>query len=396
MSPHFHIPYALPTALLALALVLKLPTFARAWRDPDIRATTLLLTWATAVLVVITPVNIHRLNTLTGVPNIASPWAYSFLTAFCATGLTMITRWREEPSAERQRKMRRIYVIYACIVAALWVTFFLADAPEERIYDLDTYYASTPWMREHILLYLGAHMVSSLVAAYMLWKWFPEITNRWLKTGVVFLQAGFASGLLFDVAKFCALGARWAGTDWDVLSTQTAPPFALLEAILVAVGFTMPQAGPFLHRWLRDQRDYWRLRPLWRAVRVLTPAAATARFGLWTPLDLRLIQRQQRIHDALRLLTPHFDHTLYQRTYEAALTTHSEKTARGVAGAVAIQAAINAYQAGSPSIAAAEVPQIDPHVSNHIHVISQAMYRRRTLDFLRRRATATESMNTHA
>lgn len=93
----FHIPYAIPTALLASALAFKLPTFARAWRDPEVRATTLLLTWATAVLVVITPVNIRRLNTLTGVPNIAAPWAYSFLTAFCATGLTMIMRWREAP-----------------------------------------------------------------------------------------------------------------------------------------------------------------------------------------------------------------------------------------------------------------------------------------------------------
>ncbi|CAM5320421.1 Integral membrane protein OS=Streptomyces griseomycini OX=66895 GN=FHS37_002051 PE=4 SV=1 [Streptomyces griseomycini] len=79
--PHFHIPYAVPTVLLATALAFKLPTFLRAWRDPDVRATTLLLTWATACLVVITPVNIQRLNVLTGVPNIAAPWAYSFLTA---------------------------------------------------------------------------------------------------------------------------------------------------------------------------------------------------------------------------------------------------------------------------------------------------------------------------
>ncbi|MFE2335585.1 hypothetical protein [Streptomyces coelicoflavus] len=41
MSPSFHIPYILPTALLAFALVLKLPTFLPASRDPDVRATTL-------------------------------------------------------------------------------------------------------------------------------------------------------------------------------------------------------------------------------------------------------------------------------------------------------------------------------------------------------------------
>ncbi len=163
--------------LLFGALVLKAPTLLRAWRDPDVRATTLLLLWASAVLVVITPINIHRLNVITGVPNIAAPWAYSFLTAFCATGLTMIMRWREPPSNRRRRRMIAIYWIYAGIGLGLWSTFLLADVPEPRIYDLDTYYASTPWMREHILLYVLAHAVSSLVAAGMLWKWYPAIAK---------------------------------------------------------------------------------------------------------------------------------------------------------------------------------------------------------------------------
>lgn len=224
MSPHFHVPYLLPTALLAIALAFKTPTFLRAWRDPDVRATTLLLTWATAVLVVINPINIHRLNVLTGVPNIAAPWAYSFLTAFNATGLTMIIRWREAPSEGRRRRMIRIYWIYAAVGVGLWATFLLAHAPEPRVYDLDTYYACTPWMREHILLYVLAHMVSALVATYMLWRWLPEVTNRWLKTGVVFLQLGFASGLVFDVTKLIAVSARWFGADLDVLSTKAAPP----------------------------------------------------------------------------------------------------------------------------------------------------------------------------
>jgi hypothetical protein len=396
MSPYVQIPYALPTALLALALVLKFSTLVRAWRDPDVRATTLLLTWATAVLVAVTPVNIDRLNRLTGVPNIASPWAYSFLTAFCATGLTMIMRWREEPSQRRRRRIRRIYWIYAGIVVGLWVTFLPADVPEPRIYDLDTYYASTPWMREHILLYLSAHMVSSLVSAWMLWKWFPEVGNRWLKTGVVLLQLGNASGLLFDVAKLTAIGARWSGGDLDFLSTHAAPPFALLEAILVALGFITPQAGPFLKRWFRDQRDYRRLRPLWRAVRVLGPAAAPARFGFLAPLDLRLLQRQQRIHDALRLLGPYYDHGLYRRVYTAAADRHPEARARGIAGAVALQTAIDAFRRRAPHSAGEQPAQIGTGVSDHLDAISQAFVHPRRLDRIRRRVTSTESANAHA
>ncbi|MEU6254243.1 MAB_1171c family putative transporter [Streptomyces sp. NPDC047043] len=393
---HFHIPYAVPTVLLATALVVKLPTFARAWRDPDVRATTLLLTFATAVLVVITPVNIRRLNELTGVPNIASPWAYSFLTAFCATGLTMIIRWREEPSERRRRRMRRIYWVYAGVVVALWGTFLLAHAPEPRIYDLDTYYASTPWMREHILLYITAHMVSSLVAASMLWRWFPEVTDRWLKSGVVLLQLGFASGLLFDAAKLTAIAARWSGTDWDALSTRMAPPFALMEAALVALGFLVPQVGPSLHKWVRDGREHRRLRPLWRAVRVLGASAAPARLGRWAPLDLRLMQRRQHIHDALRLLNPYFDPALYQQAYEAALPELGEAEAGGVAGAVAVRAALDAHRAGAPQADGAGAARTGTHVSADIESVSRALKRPRTIHTLRRRVARTESPIAHA
>ena len=396
MSPDFHIPYVIPTVLLAVALFLKGPTLLRAWKDPDVRATTILLACATAVLVVITPINIHRLNVWTGIPNIAAPWAYSFLTAFCATGLTMIMRWREPPSERRRRRMIAIYWIYAGIIAALWCTFLLADVPEPRIYDLDTYYASTPWMREHTLLYVLAHGVSSLIAAYMLWKWFPQVTHRWLKGGVVFLQLGYASGLVFDAAKLAAVSARWAGNDLDWLSTKIAPPFALLEAILVALGFIVPQAGPFLQKWTTDQAAYLRLRSLWRTVRIVGPAAATARIGFLAPLDLRLMQREQRIHDALRLLAPYYDPAAYRAAFTAAKAEYDEPTARGIAGAVAVQAATDAYRDKTLLHTGDQPPQIGPDVTDHLNDIARALYRPRTLDRFRGQRTRTESVNPHA
>jgi hypothetical protein len=396
MISHFHIPYVLPTVLLATALLLKAPTFLRAMRDADVRATTILLTCATAVLVVITPANIHRLNVWTGIPNIAAPWAYSFLTAFCATGLTMIMRWREPPSKRRDRRMRAIYWIYAGIIAALWVTFILADVPEPRIYDLDTYYATTPWMRDHTLLYVLAHMVSSLIAAYMLWKWYPEVTHRWLRTGLVCLQVGYASGLVFDAAKLAAVSARWTGHNLDWMSTKAAPPFALLEAVLVALGFIAPQIGPWFQKSGRELRDYRRLRALWRTVRVVQPAAAAARFGWWVPLDLRLLQRQQRIHDALRLLAPYFCHDTYQRAHTAAVAKFDDEQARGIAGAIALQDAADAYQRRQPRHTGDQIPRIGPEVIDHLDRVARALSRPRLSDSIRQRVTTTESANTHA
>lgn len=392
----FHIPYIVPTVLLATALVLKAPTFLRASRDPDIRATVLLLACATTVFVVITPVTIHRLNVVTGVANIAAPIAYSLLTVFCSISLTMIMRWREPPSRRRRRRMGVIYWLHAGIVAMLWVTFGMAHVPKPRIYDLDTYYATTPWMREHILLYVLTHAVSALFAAFMLWTWFSQVTERWLKTGVVFLQVGFALGLMFDTTKLIAVLARWTGDNLDFLSTKVAPPFALLEAILVALGFIAPQVGPFLQGWSRNQVAYWRLRPLWRTLRSTKAAAATAHFGPWTPLDLRLMQRQQRIHDALRVLGPFFNHSFHQLAFATASATQAEEKARGLAGALAIQDAVDAYEKMTPYDTTEQPAQIGSDVTDHLDAIARALYRPSLLASFRQRLSQAESAHTSA
>ncbi|RSN40449.1 hypothetical protein DMH12_35660 [Streptomyces sp. WAC 04229] len=102
----------------------------------------------------------------------------------------MTISWREQPSPRRRRILRTIWAIYAGIVAALWIVFSLAEVPDERIYDIDTYYANTPWMREHVLLHLLAHTVSGVVAAGMIWPWVGKVSARWLRAGLVCLQAG--------------------------------------------------------------------------------------------------------------------------------------------------------------------------------------------------------------
>ncbi len=57
------------------------------------------------------------------------------------------------------------------MIVALWVLFALADVPVERTRDLDTYYATTPFMREEILLYLLAHTTAALITSKLIWNW---------------------------------------------------------------------------------------------------------------------------------------------------------------------------------------------------------------------------------
>lgn len=389
-----HIPYALPIVLLTVAFIVKFPTFMRAWRDTDVRATIMLLFLAVAVFLSITPANIERINDVTGVTNFAAPLAYSLLTAFFASCLTMTISWKEEPSPRRQRILRSIWATYAGIIAALWLTFTLAEVPDERIYDIDTYYANTPWMREHILLYLVAHLVSGVVAAGMIWTWIGKVAAPWLRAGLVCLQLGYSFGLLFDLAKLAAIGARWANTDWDFLSTDLAPPFALLDAILVAIGFILPQVGPPLVDWCRDLMAYWSLRPLWLTLRPLDLSPAAVKVRVTDPLSRRLMHRKKDIHDGLLRLSPYYDdsvRTVVQQ--EAAAAGHDATGANGMARAAALLTAIDVYKQ-SPDDQDREARPIQSDLPTLISM-ARGLRRRRSLEALRRQAARKESGTAH-
>ncbi|MFE1883094.1 MAB_1171c family putative transporter [Streptomyces diastatochromogenes] len=328
--------YAVPAALLAVAFVIKLPLLRRAWQDPILRATALLLGIGAVVFASLPPGNLHRINEITGIPNFAGLWVYSLLTAYCGACLWLIITWREPPSAVRRRRTRTVRMVYSAIILGLWTTFLLGDHQVERLRDLDTYYANTPWMREFALLYLVAHMVSAVVAAGILWAWFKEVEDTWLRRAVVFLQVAYALGLIFDVAKLAAIGARWSGRDWDWLSTYVAPPFAIAEAGLVAVGFIAGQAGPVVEERRALVRTHRRLKPLWQAMLTVTPPSAPAT-GRVSGAALRLELRRAAINDGLLKLSPHLNATRRHRAHRSATAAgFPDSAARGIAGAVDI------------------------------------------------------------
>ncbi|MEU8693342.1 MAB_1171c family putative transporter [Streptomyces sp. NPDC048665] len=351
--------YAVPGALLAVAFVIKLPLLRRAWQeDPILRATALLLGIGAVVFASLPPANLHRLNSFTGIPNFAGVWVYSLLTAYCGACLWLIITWREPPSAARRRRTRLVWIAYTAIIAGLWTTFSLGDHHVERLRDLDTYYADTPWMREFGMLYLAAHLVSALVAARMLWAWYKEVEDTWLRRAVIFLQVAYALGLVFDVAKLAAVGARWSGRDWDWLSTYAAPPFAMAEALLVATGFIAGQAGPAVEERRRLVRTHRLLRPLWQTMLTVAAPAAPAT-GRVSGAALRLELRRAAINDGLLKLAPHLSRARRERIRTAARSAgHPDAEARGIAGAVDILIAADVLHApagrGEPPAAAHE------------------------------------------
>ncbi|MCZ9344199.1 hypothetical protein NGM37_41290, partial [Streptomyces sp. TRM76130] len=143
----------------------------------------------------------------------------------------------------------------------------------------------------------------------------------------------------------------------------------------------------------QEFRGHRRLRTLWRAVRVVKPAAATVRFGWRTSLELRLLQREQRIHDALRLLAPYFSAEMHQRAREAARIRHGESRAVGLAGAIALQEAIDAYRRQEP-VTDEPLPHIGVNFTDHLDAVAQALSRPRVLTRIRQWLISTESSTT--
>ncbi|MEU1032727.1 MAB_1171c family putative transporter [Streptomyces mirabilis] len=340
----FYISFWIPTAVLTAALAIKLPSIVKLWKDPLLRAVGGLLVLACGVFVFAAPATIAWTNRATGVPNIAAPLVYSLITAFCGACLLLITAWRNGISARSgvtRRATRWVVTVYASVIVALWVLFALADVPVERIRDLDTYYANTPFMREEIVLYLLAHTVAAVITSKLIWNWIRAGgLDVWLRGGLKFLGVGYVMNLLYDSSKFCAVVARWTGHDLDWLSTGFAPPVACLSAILIAVGFILPHTGQYLHRRVRTRLGHWHLRPLYRLMGTATGGGRVP-FRLRATPELRLTRRETFIRDALLHLSRFIDEDLRRKAYDAALGLgFGAGRAGALAHAVTIQDAI--------------------------------------------------------
>ncbi|MFE9770589.1 MAB_1171c family putative transporter [Streptomyces sp. NPDC005931] len=270
------------------------------------------------VFVCAAPPTLAAVNSLTGIPNFGAPLTYGVLSAYSCAVLVLLINWRGGPRERVRRRVWRTIGAYAVLVVAIVVLFALADADTERLTDLDTYYANTPFMREMILLYLLGHSAAMLVVCAVCVRWAREVTGL-LRTGLRLILLGALLDVFgFQLAKYTALVARWSGHDLDALSTSVAPPMAALGALLFSAGFVLPRLLPSAVAHCRGLGDYRRLAPLWSLVRSASTAPRPP--ASWWQLPLARLQwREVSIHDALLALAPYFDHRVRERARDAAL-----------------------------------------------------------------------------
>ncbi|MFI2639997.1 MAB_1171c family putative transporter [Streptomyces sp. NPDC018610] len=331
---------------LWLGLAVKTPDLVRHRHDPYLRAICAVLGLAGVCFLLGAAPTVGAVNRISGVPNLAAPVTYASITAYSAASQVLIVHWR---GGERVRRVVRCWVLaYAAVLVGIAVMFALGRAPVERRTDLDTYYATTPFISEMIVLYLVGHLTAVSVTTVSSLRWAREVSGR-LRAGLVLLGVGSLCNAGYSVSKLVAVVARWCGRDWSALGTGVSPAAAGLGALLTSVGILVPLAGPRLTEWRRSLRTYARLEPLERELDgVLTRHALRLPRPRWASPSTLLMWRQTSIHNALGYLDASFDHALFERAHDAALDAFGDKEQAEAAAWAAVIRAAAGSQNGRP------------------------------------------------
>ncbi|NYV78962.1 hypothetical protein, partial [Streptomyces sp. UH6] len=261
------VTYYIPAAAMTVPLVLKCRT-PGAWRDPLLRSVCALLLVTALAFTFAAPPTVVAVNRLTCVPNAGAPLVYSLLTAVCAASLVLMISWRGGPPDVTRSLTVRCTAGFGAVVAVMWVLFAWGDAPVERLRDFDTYYASTPFVREMVLLYLFSLLAAGVAMNVLCLRWIRRVCGRQLRGSLFLIALGFGFCALYAVAKLTAVVVRWAGGNIDGLSTWGAPALAAFGGLLSAAGFSLPLLWALPARLFGDAWSAWRsyhaLAPLWR------------------------------------------------------------------------------------------------------------------------------------
>ncbi|MFJ5265294.1 MAB_1171c family putative transporter [Streptomyces sp. NPDC088387] len=306
--------------MLLLVCAMKLPALARRPRDMLLRAACLLLFAAGLLMIFAAPASISALNRTSGTANFAALVVYATTTAFSGASLLLIVNWRPAPAEQTRRISRMCVGAYSLAVLLIAVLFWAGNAPVPQPTLFDAYYATTPYIREMIVLYLTAQGVAMAVASILCWRWSRQVRGS-LKAGLTILAAGYLMILCYDAMRLVAVGARWTGQDLDFLVDEVSVLLSAPACILGALGFVLPLAGPRIAETLRAVRQLRRLAPLWRALgAVPTPGAVRAELVWWrTPPALLLTGRKTALYDAILALAPYCDPAVREAAHRAAL-----------------------------------------------------------------------------
>ncbi|MET7982844.1 MULTISPECIES: MAB_1171c family putative transporter [unclassified Streptomyces] len=337
--------YYLAAGVLWMGLAAQLPDLRRHRRDPLKRSFCAVILLSGLCFVLGAPPTVILVNRLTGIPNMAAPLTYGAVTAFGAASLILIVHWRGSDPVQVRRTSRAWLFSYLGVIAAEGVLFSLGNAPVERRADFDTYYATTPFIREMIVLYLMAHMVAAVTTTLLCWSWIRKV-KRWTRGSLALLVLGWLFTSAYGIVKCVALTAHWLGHRWDTLSTSVAPLVAV-GSCLASAGYILPLVGPRIDSAV----TFVRLRPLFRLLAAPTSRRRCVTALSWRMIgdvELRLTTRETAIRDGLKRLSGQLDDQVRSRAYRDALAAGSSAAEAEVIGLAAMVAVAALADAPTP------------------------------------------------
>ncbi|MGW5849711.1 DUF6545 domain-containing protein [Streptomyces sp. NPDC055254] len=326
--------YYLPAAVLGAALLAKWPSLQRGWRSPTVRTVNALLFLPCAGFVLSSPPTITAVNRLTGICNLSALLVHCIMTAYACASLLLLDYWRgKSGEVARTRRRARVWKTGCFVViVALAGLFALGDVPVERPRDFDTYYATTPFISEMLVLYLLTYIAAGAATTIVCWNWLIDIgrrtargtrtaVDRPLRIGLLVLVIAALANIVFGLFKLTAIAARWAGRDWDALN-ESLSPFISASGMMVGVGLLVPAYGPgLIDRVWHPVRAVSALRPLWRLVR-RSGLATGSRMFLPPPWyagpEQVLLYRMTTVHDWMLELCVHCTDDVREAAYRRA------------------------------------------------------------------------------
>ncbi|MGW0391771.1 DUF6545 domain-containing protein [Streptomyces sp. NPDC003042] len=304
--------YYVPATVLGTALLAKSPALLRGWRSPTVRTVNLLLFLPCVGLIFSSAPTITAVNRLTGISNLSALLVHCIMTAYSCASLVLLDYWRGGSGNARTCRRVRVWKIGCGVVIVTLVGLFaLGDVPVERPRDFDTYYATAPFIREMLVLYLLAYVAAGVATAVVCWNWIFDIdrrtaletktaVDRSLRVGLLVLVLAALGNIIFGSFKLTAIAARWAGRDWDALNDGLAP-FMSVSGMMIGVGLLVPAYGPgLIDRVWNPLIGITALRPLWRLVRQPGPTPRNAVFlppPWYAGPEQVLLYRMTTIHD---------------------------------------------------------------------------------------------------
>jgi hypothetical protein len=269
------------------------------------------LAFAAGVTFAIGPVA-DALERVTGLANLAKLLAHAGVMAVAANSEILLLFLALPPAVAARRARVRIVasaVVFA-LLTTLWATTLAAGRPVRLVVE----HATDPAVAAYLVVYLCVFVFYAADLARLCWRFSQVTPRRWLRRGLRITAFGAAVALAYCATKTGYLVAYLLGGQ-PVGEPQIAAVLVTVGALAMLTGLTLPTWGPAVDRamtWLRRQRSWRRLAPLWRAVTAAQPQLvlderARRSWVALRDIDYALHRRVTEIRDGRLALRPYID-----------------------------------------------------------------------------------------